>query len=582
MRGQRRKAFPLLLALILFFVGVFNDSAVSSGFYSFVYLIEYSYLALVLLMAYSLSNELISSTKIRAALMESEKKYRELADSLPQIVFETDEKGKLTFVNQNAFAVFGYTQSDFNTGLNAIDILVPDDQARGMENILKIIRGENLGGVEYTAQKKDGSIFPIVVHSNAIVRDKKTIGLRGIIIDLTKQKQAEEDRERLEAKLQRAQKMEALGLLAGGVAHDLNNVLSGIVSYPDLLLLELPEDSPLRRPIMTIQDSGRKAAAIVQDLLTLARRGVVTTEILDLNDIVSEYLRSPEQEKIQSYHPTVQIQIDLAAKLPAIRGSKVHLKKTLMNLVANAAEAQPKGGKIKISTENEYIDRPVKGYENVAEGEYVVMKVADEGTGIAPDDQKRIYEPFYTKKVMGRSGTGLGMAVVWGTVKDHRGFINLESTVGKGTTFKLYFPLTREKLTPEKRMESIEDLKGNDETILVVDDVKEQREIAENILTVLNYSVTTVSSGEDAVRYLQHNTVDLLVLDMIMDPGIDGLETYKRIVKLVPGQKTIIVSGFSETDRVKEAQRLGAGKCIRKPYTLQEIAIAVKNEIEKR
>jgi CheY-like chemotaxis protein len=182
---------------------------------------------------------------------------------------------------------------------------------------------------------------------------------------------------------------------------------------------------------------------------------------------------------------------------------------------------------------------------------------------------------------MGRSGTGLGMAVVWGTVKDHRGFINLESTVGKGTTFKLYFPLTREKLTPEKRMESIEDLKGNDETILVVDDVKEQREIAENILTVLNYSVTTVSGGEDAVRYLQHNTVDLLVLDMIMDPGIDGLETYKRILKLYPGQKTIIVSGFSETESVLEAQRLGAGMYVKKPYSLEKIGMAVKSELHK-
>jgi CheY-like chemotaxis protein len=170
---------------------------------------------------------------------------------------------------------------------------------------------------------------------------------------------------------------------------------------------------------------------------------------------------------------------------------------------------------------------------------------------------------------------------VWGTVKDHRGFINLESTVGKGTTFELYFPLTREKLTPEKRMESIENLKGNYESILVVDDVKEQREIAENILAVLNYSVTTVSSGEDAVCYMQHNTVDLMVLDMIMDPGIDGLETYRRILKLYPGQKIIIVSGFSETESVLEAQRLGAGMYVKKPYSLEKIGMAVKSELQK-
>jgi signal transduction histidine kinase len=384
-----------------------------------------------------------------------------------------------------------------------------------------------------------------------------------------------------EERLARSEKMKALGLLAGGVAHDLNNVLSGIVSYPDLLLMDIPEDSPLKEPILTIKESGKKAATIVQDLLTLARRGVTTTEVLNFNDIVSDYLGSPEHKKFLNYHPDVIIEKNLAAELPHIQGSAVHIKKTVMNLVSNAAEALPQGGKIIVSTENQYIDRPIKGYDHVHEGEYVVVKVKDNGTGIAPDDLKRIFEPFYTKKVMGRSGTGLGMTVVWGTVQDHNGYINVESTEGKGTTFELYFPLTRGKNVQQKYTKSIEDYRGNNESILVIDDVKEQREIAAKILKKLNYNVATVSSGEDAVNYMKSNFPDLLVLDMIMDPGIDGLETYKRIVKLNPGQKAIIVSGFAETERVKEAQRLGAGEYIKKPYMMDKIGRIIRVELNK-
>jgi len=385
----------------------------------------------------------------------------------------------------------------------------------------------------------------------------------------------------LEAQLQRAQKMEAIGTLAGGVAHDLNNVLSGIVSYPELLLLDLPEDSPLIKPILTIQKSGKKAADIVQDLLTLARRGVVATEVMNLNNIIDDYLKSPECANLKEFYPDAKIESNLEAYLLNIMGSSVHLSKTVMNLVSNAAEAMPEGGNIFISTESKYIDKPIRGYDDVKEGDYVILTVSDTGIGISSGDLEKIFEPFYTKKVMGRSGTGLGMAVVWGTVKDHRGYIDVQSTEGKGTTFTLYFPVTRKEIAGKEEALPMEEYMGKGETVLVVDDVEEQREIASRILTKLNYVVTSVSSGEEAVNYMRGNSADLLVLDMIMHPGIDGLETYKRILELHPGQKAIIASGFSETDRVKEAQRLGAGKYIKKPYTMEKIGLAVKKELEK-
>jgi two-component system, cell cycle sensor histidine kinase and response regulator CckA len=389
----------------------------------------------------------------------------------------------------------------------------------------------------------------------------------------------EKDRLRLETQLQQSKKMEAIGLLAGGVAHDLNNVLSGIVSYPDLLLMDLEEDSPLRKPILTIQSSGQKAAEIVQDLLTLARRGVENKSILNLNKIILEYLKSPENEKLKTYHSNVSVETNLDKNLLNIEGSSTQLIKTVMNLVSNAAEAQPSGGKITISTRNQYVDTPIIKHEEIKEGDYVVLEIKDIGLGIASEDLTRIFEPFYTKKAMGISGTGLGMAVVWGTIHDHNGYIDVKSTEGVGTTFSLYFPATRKKTVRKKGFTPVEEYMGKKETVLVIDDVKEQREIAANILGKLNYTVEKVSSGEDAVEYMKNNSPDLLILDMIMKPGIDGLETYRRIIKLHPSQKAIISSGYSETDRVKEAQRLGAGEYIKKPYTMEKIGIAVKKEL---
>ncbi|MCP3874918.1 MAG: GAF domain-containing protein, partial [Desulfobacteraceae bacterium] len=240
----------------------------------------------------------------------------------------------------------------------------------------------------------------------------------------------ESDKSKLEIQLQQSKKMEAIGLLAGGVAHDLNNVLSGIVSYPDLLLMDIEEDSPLREPILTIKSSGQKAAEIVKDLLTLARRGVENKSILNLNDIILEYLKSPEFEKLATYHPEVSVETNLDKKLLNIEGSSTQLIKMIMNLVSNAAKAQPSGGKTTISTHNQYVDTPIKGYEEIYAGNFVVLEVKDIGLGIANKDLTRIFEPFYTKKVMGISGTGLGMAVVWGTIHDNNGYLDVKSTEG--------------------------------------------------------------------------------------------------------------------------------------------------------
>jgi signal transduction histidine kinase/ActR/RegA family two-component response regulator len=384
----------------------------------------------------------------------------------------------------------------------------------------------------------------------------------------------------LESRLQKARKMEAIGTLAGGVAHDLNNILSGLVSYPDLILMDLDKDSPLREPIGTIKQSGERAAVIVQDLLTLARRGVAISEVVNMNAVIADQLKSPEFGELQTLYPQVRIKTCLEPALLNVKGSATHLAKAVMNILSNAAEAMPHGGDILIRTDNRYIDSPIQNDDHVQEGDYITVTISDTGIGIPTADRERIFEPFYTKKVMGRSGTGLGMAVVWGTMKDHHGYIDVNSTEGRGTTFTLYLPVCREALPSRETTVTPDDIQGRGETILVVDDVPTQRELASAMLMKLGYAVTTATSGEEAVAYLADHAVDLLVLDMIMEPGIDGLETYRRIVKQHPGQKAIIASGYSETDRVKQAQRLGAKQYIKKPYTIEKIGLAVKSELK--
>jgi CheY-like chemotaxis protein len=310
-------------------------------------------------------------------------------------------------------------------------------------------------------------------------------------------------------------------------------------------------------------------------------RGVATTrEPLHLNEIVSDYLNSPEFKKLEKFYPTVTVKANIDTDLLNISGSHVHIRKVVMNLVSNASEAIEGSGNVTISTMNRYVDRPLRGYDDVNIGEYAVLAVSDDGPGISSDDLERIFEPFYTKKVMGRSGTGLGLAVVWNVVQDHKGYIDM-ITDENGSTFELYFPITREEISSQHLSIPIKDYKGSGETILVVDDVGSQRDISCRMLDKLGYKTKAESSGEEAVEYLKENTVDLIVLDMIMDPGINGLLTYERILKTHPNQKAIIVSGFAETDDVKKAQRLGAGQYIKKPITLEKIGIAVRDELKK-
>jgi PAS domain S-box-containing protein len=531
--------------------------------------------------------QLESST---ADLKASGQRYRLLAENIKDIIWIVNlDTLRFTYVSPSVESIRGFTPEEaMELGLEKT--LSPES----LENITKVLAEElsREGVVNVDPERsrtlevqhscKDGSYAWAEATTSFIRNDEGApVEILGVSRDITERKQAEKEAVELSAKLQRAQKMEAIGSLAAGVAHDLNNILSGIVSYPELLLMDLPEDSPLRETVTLIQESGQKAAAIVQDLLTLARRGVSGDEVIDLNGIVSQYLSSPEYDELKKNHPKIRIKINLSEDLLNVKGSKVHLSKTIMNLMSNAAEAMPSGGLVTLSTGNTYLDSQKNVYEVIPEGEYVVFTLIDEGIGISSGDLKRIFEPFYTKKSMGVSGTGLGMTVIWSTVKDYGGYLDLSSQEGVGTRFDIYLPACRGKVPEVPGRVVLEDYLGS-ERILVVDDIKEQRDIAERMLGKLGYDVKSVASGEEAVDFIQTHLVDLIVLDMVMDPGIDGLETYRRITAQNPGQKAVIASGFSESERVKTLQELGAGAYIQKPYTLEKIGLAVRRELDER
>ncbi|MEI7638407.1 MAG: PAS domain S-box protein [Syntrophus sp. (in: bacteria)] len=524
------------------------------------------------------------------ALRESENRYRTVVSSADDGIILQENTGIILTWNKAAEKIFGISADEVlgqtSTSRDWKTYREDGSEVPGAEHpsMHTLATGEPCNNILMKVVRSTGDHSWINVNTSPIYkeRDSKPRAVVIRISDITERRQAEEKHRNLEERLRRAEKMEALGTLAGGVAHDLNNVLGIVVGYAEMLMDEIGESSPLREDVMKIMEGGNRSAAIVQDLLTLARRGVQSQKVVNLNATIKDYQKTPEFESLLSLHRRVHIKTNLETDLLNIIGSPVHLGKTIINLVANAMEAITDGGAVIISTSNQSLDKPVHGYDTVNEGDYVVLSITDTGEGISENDIKHIFEPFYTKKAMGRSGTGLGLAVVWGTVKDHNGYINVESEVGKGTTFTLYFPVTREDIAVVPMAIPMSDYIGNDESILVIDDIKEQRELASKMLGKLNYKVKSVSSGEEALEYLRNEKVDLIVLDMIMDPGMDGLDTYKAIAEIYPKQKAVIVSGFSETDRVKEAKMLGVGDYIRKPYVIERLGLAVRKELDRQ
>ena len=400
-------------------------------------------------------------------------------------------------------------------------------------------------------------------------------------LDQKNQKLTETRKRELELKdqLERAKRLESLGLLAGGVAHDLNNMLGPIVGYPDLLLDELPTDDPMREDLEQVRDAAVKASAIVQDLLALGRRGNYQFVATNLNEVLKGYLRSVGYLKLKQAHPHIKLQLNLHEGLWPIDGSTNHLEQVMMNLVINAVEAMGETGSLSISTGNLSLKCEHDGFEAIPPGDYVLLSVADDGCGIDPDLMERIFEPFFSGKTLGSSGSGLGLAVVYGVVKDHQALLDIKSMPNQGTRFKVFFPRSCDEVAEVESPAAV--MKGC-EHILIVDDEPAQRRLTSRLLRQLGYRTSTVGSGTDAVAFVKKSAPDMILMDMIMEENFDGLDAMREIFETHPEQKCMMISGYSDNKRIQEALELGACDFISKPYSRAELGNALRAHLHPK
>ena len=523
-----------------------------------------------------ITKQINSQKKIK----EQRKFLRQVLDINPNIIFAKDREGRYTLANEATANLFNTTIKNLigkkHSELNPNSIETEEDLKNDMlifRTLEESVNPENhitdINGIKHIYH---------TIKRPVLDEQGKVTHILGVSMDITAQKKAEEEKINLERKLERARRMESLGILAGGVAHDLNNILGPILGYPDLILATLPHDNPIRTDLEMIKTAAERASDIVQDLLTLARRGKYDMKPLNINDMIKEYFNSSAFERNKARHPDVSYKLELDENVAFIKGSSPHLSKTIMNLVINAFESMTHGGNMILRTFSESLESRTLIFGDLPKGNYTIIDVQDTGYGIEEEDLPHIFEPFYTRKEMGRSGSGLGLSVVFGVIKDHNGYLDVSTEKGVGTTFSIYLPSIENTETSNKNSEM--NLRGS-ESILIVDDIEEQRNLAVRLLSSLGYITDTAENGTQAVKILKNKQYDLIILDMIMEDNFDGLDTFKEIIKIRPDQKAIIVSGFAETIRVEEARNLGVDTYIRKPFSIKIIGTAIRTTLGK-
>ena len=424
-----------------------------------------------------------------------------------------------------------------------------------------------------------GTIFPVEVRIAPLTTSSKPQWV-AVIRDLTQSYRDERARDRLEKKLTSAQRMESIGLMAGSVAHDLNNLLSSMVTLPELLLLDMPEKAKYRRDINKIKTAGKQAAAVVSDLLTITRGSTSSKIISNLNTIINDYKNSQEFNHLCTIFPNIVFEIDTSCRLSNSRLSSINVLKSIINLVRNGTESIADRGAVTLHTSKHYLKAPYRGYEVIPPGEYSVLTVADTGVGIEKHHIEHIFKPFYSnKKIDDNKGTGLGLTIIQHTMRDHYGYIDIRQGA-TGSIFELYFPVIAQQESLIQEPTSLDTMLGEGETILIVDDVKEQREIITSVLNRLGYQTASVTCGEEAIEYIKKNPVDLILLDMVMSPGINGYQTLKEIRDINPEQKTVITSGeVNHPDRIK-TEKLGVSRYLAKPVSLSLLAKSIQEEMK--
>ncbi len=494
----------------------------------------------------------------------------ELLERVHDAIIATDWEGRILYCNQASEALYGWRVEEVvNRRLQ--DLLRPEGQSFEFERVRAILQKAGRWRGELQHRREDGQVLWVSA-TLSVNRNEagEAVGIVGVYRDVTEQK-------RLEEQLIQAQKMESLGTLAGGIAHDFNNILGSIIGYLGLIKEDLPPDAALRQYFEVVERSALRASELTRQLLGFARRGKFTVQRVQLRTLCEEVLSLFRS----ALHERVAVRTHFPEGLPEVEGDPTQLQQVILNLCMNAKDAMPQGGVLELALSEVLADDPTSP-ESPDIRPYVVLSVRDTGVGMDEYVKSRIFEPFFTTKEPGK-GTGLGMAMVYGIVRNHGGFIDIQSEAGKGTTVQVYLPVPAESQPQPQEEVAAGVAEGAGELILVVDDEEPLCNLLRDVLTRRGYRVLVARSGEEAVELYQQwrDEVDLVILDMIM-PGMSGQETFEAILSLNPKARVLLSSGYTQEGAAGEILRKGAKGFLQKPYLVTELTAKVREVLEQK
>ncbi|HEY0764322.1 MAG TPA: response regulator [Pyrinomonadaceae bacterium] len=510
--------------------------------------------------------------RLNAQLDDERRRLNNIIASVPGVVWEAwgqpDAASQhIDFVSDYVKTMLGYSVEDWISTPNFwLSIVHPDDKEKAARvAAADFVSGRAQNTSEFRWVTKSGDI--IWAQSNyAIIldHDGTPLGMRGVTIDITERKRAEEALRASEEQLRQSQKLEAVGQLAGGVAHDFNNLLTVITGYCDLTLMKMRPDEPTRANVQEVKKAGERAAGLTRQLLAFSRRQVLQPKVLDLNAIVTDVNKMLRR----LIGEDIDLTTVLDPSLGQINADPGQIEQVIMNLAVNARDAMPQGGKLTFETANVYLDNEyVRSHTIVRPGNYVMFALSDTGTGMDAETRARIFEPFFTTKGQGK-GTGLGLSTVYGIVKQSDGYIWVYSELGQGTTFKVYLPRVDKAARVDTDLESLAELPRGRETVLLTEDEDPVRRLIKTILESNGYQVLEATCGEDALALYKEHTgpVDLIVTDVVM-PKMSGRELAENLKTVSPDIKVLYLSGYTDDAIVRHGLLDQKMSFLQKPFT---------------
>ncbi|HXY55900.1 MAG TPA: PAS domain-containing protein [Nitrospirota bacterium] len=522
-------------------------------------------------------NDVSERVRLEQKLKDSEEKYRDLYDNAPDGYYSLAGNGMIVEANRTFLNMLGYSRDEVIGKLYFNDLLSDESAQTCHTKFPEFKKSGQIGNLELNMLKRDGALLPVTMHATAVYDGRGNFVMsRSVIRDITERKEIDDKNRRLQAQLFQSQKLEALGTLAGGIAHDFNNLLASILGYASLAKTDLHPDNPAYQHVDIIETASIRASELTQQLLAFARGGKYDAKPTDVNTIVREVVAL--LSRIIEKNITIVLATDSNLRHAICDAGQI--QQAILNICINGRDAMPRGGRLTVTTADVHLEaKDVQFFVDAQPGDYVRISVSDTGIGMDRETRERLFEPFFTTK---EKGTGLGLALAYGILKKHSGFIQVHSEPGKGSTFEVNLLACMNDETCVKKQDFVS-LRRGTETILVVDDEPMVRDLARDVLKRYGYTVLTAGGGEEAIeRFRQRSDeIDAVILDMVM-PAIEGREVFRRIQEMKPGVKVLVSSGYSHDRDAEELIEQGARRFLQKPFRIAELVRVVGEVMEEK